>query len=262
MQDNMRRKAKELLSGGAVRVVIGYGEGSGGGVRALFVQKPEDADRLIYDERCVQNLAVYLTRREVKALGKPAIVARVPVMRTIRQLMIEKQAAEGDLAVIGVSSDGSLLDFPDLKSMAEYVSSIPFELSADEKAAVENLEKMTAGERWDWWRGQFSRCIKCYACRQSCSLCYCERCTVECNQPQWISVPSHGLGNLEWHVMRAMHLAGRCVNCGDCSRACPVNIPLNLLTQKIIKDISEEFGDTEEYALNTFKPDDKEDFIR
>jgi ferredoxin len=59
--------------------------------------------------------------------------------------------------------------------------------------------------------------------------------------------------------MRAMHLAARCVNCGDCFRACPLKIPLNLLTKRIIAD---SFGEDDVYALATFKPDDKEDFIR
>src|SRR3990172_9329521 len=135
MLAKMRQKAKDLLSSGVVSTVIGYGEGSGNRVRALFIRKPDDADKLILDERCVQNLAVYLTKREVRALGRPAVVARVPVMRTIQQLMFEKQVAEGEVAVIGISPDSQVLDFPDLKSMAEYVSAIPFELSADEKAA-------------------------------------------------------------------------------------------------------------------------------
>ncbi len=262
MQDKIRQKAKELLSSGAVNSVIGYGQGSAGRVRAVFIKKPEETDRLIMDERCLQNLGVYLTKREVRDLGKPAIIARVPVMRTIRQLMYEEQIKEGDIAVIGVSQDGDMVDFPDLKSVVEYVSQIPMVLSPEEKAAVEKIEKMSREERWRYWLEETSDCIKCYACRASCPMCYCARCTVECNQPQWISVPAHELGNLEWHLMRAMHLAGRCVNCGDCARACPVKIPLNLLTQRIIADISDNFGEEAEYALATFKPEDKEDFIR
>ncbi|OHD65562.1 MAG: hypothetical protein A2176_03185 [Spirochaetes bacterium RBG_13_51_14] len=262
MQDKIRQRAKELLAGGAVSVVIGYGEGSGNRVRAIFIQKPEDADRLILDDRCLQNLAVYLPKHEVRALGKPAIVARVPVLRSIQQLVYEQQLKEGDIAVIGVSDDGQVLDFPDLKSVGDFVSKIPLTLTPDEQAALKKLEAMSREERWNFWLEEMSNCIKCYACRASCPMCYCERCTVDCNQPQWISVPAHALGSLEWHIMRAMHLAGRCVNCGDCTRACPVKIPLALLNQRIIADIVDNFGEKAEYALAAFKPDDTEDFIR
>jgi ferredoxin len=80
-------------------------------------------------------------------------------------------------------------------------------------------------------------------------------------------VASHALGNLDYHLMRAMHLAGRCVNCGECAKACPMDIPLNLLTYQLIGPIQADFGATAGmksdamYALSTFKPDDKENFI-
>jgi ferredoxin len=261
MQDKIREKAKELLSGGAVKVVIGYGEGSGGQARAVFIRKPEDAGKLICDDRCVQNLAVYLTKREVRALGKAAIVAKLPVMRAIQQLAYELQIKDDDIAVIGVSQEG-LLDLPDLQSVNDYLAKIPFTLTPEQQAAVERLDKMTFEERWKFWQDELSQCVKCYACRASCPMCYCARCTVDCNQPQWISVPANDIGNLEWHIMRAMHLAGRCVNCGDCERACPLDIPLTLLNQRIIADIGNNFGDEGEYSFATFKPDDKENFIR
>ena len=91
---------------------------------------------------------------------------------------------------------------------------------------------------------------------------------MDCNQPQWVPVPAHALGNLEYHVVRAMHLAGRCVQCGDCGRACPVGIPVHLLNQKLSSDVFAGFSSRSgmaakaDYALSTFKPDDKEDFIR
>ena len=262
MQDKIIQKAKELLSGGAVQVVIGYGQGTGDRVRAIFVQKPEDAGRLIMDGRCVQNLAGYLMKHEVRALGRAAIVARMPVLRSIAQLMYEEQFKESDVALIGISDANELVDLPDLNALKEYVRANPLKLTAEEQAEVDRLDAMTIEERWAYWMEETSKCIKCYACRASCPMCYCARCTVEVNQPQWISVPSHDLGNLEWHIMRAMHLAGRCVNCGECTRACPVGIPLRLLNQRIIADIANNFGEEEDYALAAFKPDDKEDFIR
>ena len=265
--EQLRKKARELLESGAVQTVIGYGEGSGRKARAVFIQKPDQADRLILDERCQQNLAVYLLKPEVKNLGKPAIVARLPVLRSILELASESQVADGRFVVLGISADGKLLDLADLKAIADYVSAQSLELTPGEREELKKIEKMSAPERWKFWQEEFSRCLKCYACRASCPLCYCSLCAVECNQPQWISVAPHARGNLEWHIVRAMHLAGRCVNCGECARACPVGIPLNLLTRKLGEEVFKNFGlragttPDLNYALSTFKPEDKEDFI-
>ena len=70
--DDLIKRAKELIETSAVKVVIGYEQGTGNKTRALFVEKKEDADKLIFDSRCVQNLATYITKKEVKAKGKMA----------------------------------------------------------------------------------------------------------------------------------------------------------------------------------------------
>ena len=46
-----------------------------------------------------------------------------------------------------------------------------------------------------------------------------------------------------FHIIRAFHVAGRCTDCGECSRVCPQNIPLHLLNRKFIKDINEIYGE-------------------
>jgi len=264
----LRNKARELLDSGSVQVVIGYGQGSGDKVRAIFIRKPEEAENLIFNAECRQNLAVYLWKPEVKAFGKAAVVAGIPAMRAILQLAAENQFEEGDVVVLGVSTKGELLDLADFTAIEEYISSQDLDLEAEDKEQLDRMEKMTPGERWDFWLEEFSRCIKCYACRASCPLCYCTQCAIECNKPQWIHVASHELGNLEWHVVRAMHLAGRVVSCGDCGRACPVGIPIHLLSGMLGQEIFEHFGmragtgADHEYALSSFKPEDKENFIR
>lgn len=268
MIDDIQRIAQNLLESGNIKVVIGYENAADGTTHPVFITKPENVKKLIFDENCHNNIAVFLSKAEVKEIGKPAIVASIPVLRTIRILIAENQLIDGNVTVIAVTPEGQVSALETFKDIIEFASKYPVELTAEESAIVEKIEKMTPEDRWKFWVKETSLCTKCYACRAACPLCYCNRCTVDCNQPQWINVPSHKLGNMEWHTMRAMHLAGRCSNCGACYSACPLNIPLNLLTQKIIKDIKNKFPDSsastteDEYTLSAFKPNDSEDFIR
>ena len=266
--DELRTKARQLLTDGAVKIVIGYGEGTNGRVHPVFIQKPEACDKLIYDTRCLHNLAVYLRKPEVVKMEKMAIVATLPVMRTIIHLASEHQLVEANITVLGIGENGKLLDLPNFKAMEDYVKTVPYKLSPSDQAQLETIGKMALQERWQYWQDQLSRCFKCYACRASCPFCYCARCAADCNQPQWISTSSHPLGNLEWHMVRAMHLAGRCVECGACGRACPLDIPIHLLTYKMAEDAYRQFqvraGESLQAtsALSTYKTEDKENFIR
>lgn len=131
---------------------------------------------------------------------------------------------------------------------------------------VEKLENMTAQERYDFWRGELSKCIRCNACRNVCPACTCENCVFD--------NPKSGIDNKAaadsfeenmFHVIRAFHVAGRCTDCGECSRVCPQNIPLHLLNRKFIKDINSLYGEyqagadtTSKAPLNDYKTDDCE----
>jgi ferredoxin len=250
------KRAKELIESSAVKVVIGYENGTGNRTRALFVEKTEDADKLIFDSRCIQNLAAYVTKREVKDKGKMAIAATLPVMRSIIQLASEFQVNDNNLLVLGITPESKLIEFENL-----------VEVDARNKEMLDRLDNMTKAERWKFWIDELAPCFKCYACRAACPMCYCHRCTVDFNQPQWIPVPSHELGNLEWHIMRAIHLTGRCIDCDACYNACPLYIPINLLTKKMMLDAREHFGGYQpalkgEHLMSTYKPDDKENFIQ
>ena len=107
--DYLRKRAKELLETSAVKVVIGYEQGTANKTRAVFVEKAEDADKLIFDSRCVQNLAAYVTKREVKDKGKMAITATLPVMRSIIQLASEFKVNDNNLLVLGISPESKLI---------------------------------------------------------------------------------------------------------------------------------------------------------
>ena len=112
--DSLRLKAKELLESKSVDIVIGYEEGTKGVARPVFITNPENSAKIIYDERCIQNLAVYLTKAEVRKQGKMAIVATLPVMRSIMTLLSEKQITPDDFVVLGISDKNELLDIADI----------------------------------------------------------------------------------------------------------------------------------------------------
>lgn len=106
---------------------------------------------------------------------------------------------------------------------------------------IKQLEDMVPEQRWAFWKEQLSRCIRCYACRQVCPACFCERCFVEESQPQWISSVSQWQDNLMFQVIRNIHVAGRCTDCGECERVCPQNIPLRSLSKKMSELVDEMF---------------------
>lgn len=131
---------------------------------------------------------------------------------------------------------------------------------------VEKIEAMSSEERFAFWQEQLSRCIRCNACRNVCPACSCEKCVFD-NPKSGIEskAPASSFEEQNFHIIRAFHVAGRCTDCGECSRVCPQAIPLHLLNRKFIKDINEFYGEyqagenpDERAPLNNFSFDDCE----
>lgn len=307
MENQLRQKAKELLSSGEVAVVIGYGwNRRKTRTTPVFITKPEEADRLVFNPLCVNNLSIYLTRKfkDVQALGRPAIVAKGCDIKNIVVLISEAQVKREDVYIIGMTCNGMIYRqelWPRTKDgaidpaaelnpetmpvkchncdvrnphVADFVIGEKTDFTPPDEPTgmvfekIKKIDAMAPSERWSFWINEFNRCIKCYACRQVCSLCYCERCITEKNMPQWVETSAHPRGNLSWNLIRAQHLAGRCTFCGECERACPVNIPLNLVNQKLVLTVKNAFDYRSGYDENehppmiVFSPDDKENFIK
>lgn len=278
----LQAKARDLLQTGAAGVVVGYGPGSQPNMTIpIFVTSPEDVGKLVWNEHCRQNLSVYLTKDIVTDLGKVALVTKGCDERSVIGLIQEQQIKREDVILLGmpcrgVQVNGHLAD-PCTQcqvrqpSFADYVigSASPVTDSEDPRLAeIAHLEAMSPAERWNFWQAQFSRCLRCYACRAACPLCYCERCIADKTQPRWIPSSAHGAGNLSWNVVRAFHLAGRCVDCGACAQACPANIRLDLINLKLAQSVKEAFDyvpgrdPTVAPPLTTFREDDRQEFIR
>jgi len=132
---------------------------------------------------------------------------------------------------------------------------------------LEAFDAMKPEERWTYLSGEMNKCIRCYACRNACPLCYCPECFVDATQPQWVGKSTDPSDTMIFHLMRAYHLAGRCVACGACERACPVGVDIRKLNRKLLKDVKDLYGYEAGLSLDevcplaTFRPDDLEPFI-
>ncbi len=132
---------------------------------------------------------------------------------------------------------------------------------------VDELEALSQDERWKWFIQEIDQCIRCYACRNVCPLCYCPTCFVDDSRPQWVGKSVDKSDTAIFHILRAYHCAGRCTDCGACESACPMGIKMRIFTKKLQKDVLELFGTEAGIDFNTPPPlstystDDPEDFV-
>lgn len=133
---------------------------------------------------------------------------------------------------------------------------------------VAQMEGKSAEERWAFFSRMISGCIRCYACRNACPICYCPTCFVDESRPQWVGKSTDPTDTMTFHFLRAYHCAGRCTDCGACERVCPVGIPVRQFTKKLNKDAQEFFSWEaglsleQRPPLDAYRPDDYNDFIR
>jgi formate dehydrogenase (coenzyme F420) beta subunit len=280
MQDKLRNTCRQLLTEGTVQVVIGYGhDDPAAPVQPVFITRAEDINRLVWNDQCLPNLVKYLTRKEVRALGKPAIVVKGCDQRALAILEMESQIERAGMVVIAMACEGvGQPREPKCRACDVHQPSVADEIigqvdnppaAADKRYAdLGPLLAMSVDQRMAYWQTEFQRCVKCYACRQVCPLCYCERCIVDKNRPTTIDTSATLKGNFAWHITRAFHLAGRCIGCDECTRACPAGINLRLMNLALAQAAEQNFDfrsgmkPDAEPLIGSYSQQDQETFIR
>jgi len=261
MQEQMRIRAKELLTGGTVQRVLGWKKGD-------FPHNPEPAfftterelNDLVYDRFCAANLSGYMVEAN-KQDGKTLVFLKPCDTYSFNQLTKENRVSRDKAWIIGVGCDGNaaveemqeagLLERCRVCTKTEHKvfdeligEDIQTREEGDRFEQVSNVEKMPPDERFGFWQDQLSRCIRCNACRNVCPACNCKKCVFDSGK--YDTEQKANVTTFEeqmFHIIRAYHVAGRCTDCGECSRVCPQDIELHLLNRKLIKDINELYGE-------------------
>ncbi len=92
----------------------------------------------------------------------------------------------------------------------------------------------------DHWKEQYSKCIKCYGCRDVCPVCACHVCMMA--EHDWVRGGQLPPKFATFHLIKAYHMADRCIECRECEAACPVSIPLAELYGRLLRDVERRFG--------------------
>jgi len=276
-QKQIRDRAAELIKNGTVSYIIGWRETRFPDKCAVFyARNAEDASRLIWSEYTIPLTSKYLLDDRWPD-GKVGILARGCDSKAINRLLSDNQIDRENLYILGLPCEGKTNDR--CLSCQRKDPVIYDELLWESEEAteprergrfyrVDEIESFGTEARYDYWEDVYSRCIRCYACRNVCPVCNCRECYVDMHRTGFQGKRHDAEENRVFGVTRAFHVGDRCIECGECERACPMDLPILGQTQKLIKTIEALSGDYESGAdaesenfLGRFDLDDKDDFM-
>lgn len=181
-----------------------------------------------------------------------AILVRGCDERGLKELFKWKQLREEKIIPIGLGCPTELAKACECeKPFPDCLVDGPQGEKADSQK-VARIEEMDLEERLQFWEVEFNRCIKCLGCRNVCPMCFCNECTLE--EANLIDSGEIPPANPTFHLTRAIHMIGRCIDCGLCEEACPSDIPLRTLYKKVAEIVSKEFGYKTGFSVDEKSP--------
>ena len=240
--DNLRDQVNAWLKEGKVDIFLGYKMVQGHPLPHCFTKEnPDEADELIVGkaryslEKMAANIAAQ--RPEIKI----GLLVRDCNQRALNVLYVWNQLNPEQVETININCcPSNLKEHGDCSYLSpQRTGSYKKQVGIDNNMDVEDAEEFSQEERFNRWMYEFEKCIKCYGCRNICPVCFCQECSMEHNDliatgtvPPEVPI---------FHLVRAVHMAGRCIDCGLCEDACPVDIPLRLLYRKVNQVVSDMF---------------------
>ncbi|MCL1975109.1 MAG: 4Fe-4S dicluster domain-containing protein [Firmicutes bacterium] len=280
IQNILRERAHALLDEGKIACFIGWGA-TRFNERAMpkFIFKAEESSSLVYNEHCLNTLAKYTLDFQYGA-EKVGLATRGCEARAINRLIADGRLSRDKVYLLGIPCQGMLEHGKpaDKCVFCRHRNPVVYDELLGEKTielqnpprfeSVLELENKSDTERYDFWQKQFAKCIRCYACRNVCPACNCLECYTEQYRTGWQGKQANTLENSVFGFTRAYHIGDRCIECGECERICPMEIPLMKVNRKLVKDVEELFGveesglsEDEIHALGSYNKEDLEEFM-
>jgi formate dehydrogenase subunit beta len=240
--DNLREQVKAWLKEGKVDIFLGYKMVQGHPLPNCFTKgNPDEADELIVGkaryslEKMAANIAA--GRPEIKI----GLLVRDCNQRALNVLYVWNQLNPDNVETININCcPSSLEEHGDCSYLEPQCSgSYKKQVGIDNNMEVDVAEEFSQEERFHRWMYEFEKCIKCYGCRNICPVCFCQECSLK--HTDLIATGSVPPEVPIFHLVRAVHMAGRCIDCGLCEDACPVDIPLRLLYCKVNQVVLDMF---------------------
>jgi ferredoxin len=236
--DPLREKVKTLLQEKTISAFLGMKQDHDHAIPFLFTS-PEGVESLIIGDARYPMAKIFPKIAHKYPDHHLGIMVRGCDEKALIELYRNHQLERSQVIPLGVACSGELAQkcncptpYPSQCIVGE-AQERPFD-----RSALDTIESLSLEERFTYWTNQFGKCIKCYGCRNICPVCFCEVCTLE-------DKPLIPLGEIppqvpSFHLSRAFHMAGRCIDCGLCEEGCPVDIPLRTLYRKVrevVKDL-------------------------